>query len=138
MDFIIDKVTGHLNKAICKHAKEKNLDNPNYVQILFYLKEDGLASVKMCEHYKPVEEVTFKKAMGVKFDLLNMAGATEYFVQQSLFDFCSSDNIEYGKVSVMIVRKNDEEMIMHLYNGTQHVRKINPEEIFNQEKIKTA
>lgn len=138
MDFLIDKVFGYLNKAICKHAKEKNLDNPNDVQILFYLKADGYAAVKMCERYKPVEEITFKKAMGVKIDLLNMAGATEYFIQQSLFDFCSSDNIKQDDVSVMIVRKDDENMIMHLYNKGQHVRKIAPEEIFDQSKIKTA
>lgn len=137
MDFLIDKVIDYLNKAICKHAKEKNLA-PNDVQILFYLKPDGFASVKMCAHYKAAEEITFKKAMGVKIDLLNIAGATEYFVQQSLFDFCGKDEIKQENVSVMIVRKNDEEMDMHLYNKENHVRKIQPEEIFDQTKIKTA
>ena len=137
MDFIIDKVNDHLNKAICKHAKEKNL-NPSEVQILFYLKEDGFAAVKMCEKYKSVEDVTFKKALDKRLDILNISGATEYFVQQALYDFCTSDNIQPDKVSVMIVRKNDEEMVMHLYNGQIHVRKIEPEEIFDQTKIKTA
>lgn len=143
MDFIIDKVTSYLNKAICKHAREKNLTNENDVQILFYLKPDenknyGFAAVKMCEFYKPVEEITFKKAMGVKLDLLNISGATEYFVQQALLDFCGSENIKPENVSVMIIRKNEEEMVMHLYNGVQHIRKIDPEEIFDQTKIKTA
>lgn len=143
MDFIIDKVIGYLNKAICKYAQEKNIINPNDVQILFYLKPDnngnyGYAAVKMCEHYKAKEETTFKKAMGVKLDLLNLAGATEFFVQSSLIDFCELHKISPSNVSVMIVRKDDDDMVMHLYNGTQHVRKLNPEEIFNQEKLKTA
>lgn len=138
MDFLIDKVTGYLNKAICKHAKEKNIDNPNDVQILFYLKPDGFASVKMCEHYRPVEEITFKKAMGVKLDLLNMAGATEFFVQRTLFEASERSEIPFEKVSIMVVRKNDEEMDMHLYNEGQHVRKIQPEEIFDQTKIQTS
>jgi hypothetical protein len=137
MEFIIDKVTEYLNKAISKHAKEKNLA-PNDVQILFYLKGDGFAAVKICEHYHAKEEITFKKAMGVKLDLLNFAGATEYFVQQALFDFCSKDEIKQENVSVMIVRKNDEEMSMHLYNEGQHVRKIQPEEIFDQTKLQTS
>ena len=138
MDFIIDKVTEHLNKSICKYAKEKNLDNPNDVQILFYLKPDGFAAVKMCVHYKATEEVTFKRAMAVKLDIANMAGMAEYFVQQALFDFCKSDDISNENVSVMIVRKNDEDMDMHLYNSLVHVRKIDPVEIFDQTKIKTA
>ena len=137
MDFLIDQVTSYLNKAICKHAKQKNL-SPNNVQILFYLKTDGFAAVKMCEHFHAKEEITFKKAMGVKLDLLNIAGATEYFVQQALFDFCGKDEIKQENVSVMIVRKNDEEMSMHLYNEGKHVRKIQPEEIFDQTKIQTS
>lgn len=136
MDFIIDKVTAYLNKAICKYAKEKGITNSNDVQVLFYLRQDGLASVKMCQKYKPVEETTFKKAMGLKIDLLNLAGATEYFVQQSLVDFCASENIQSNNISVMVVRKSDDDILMFLYNGIEFVKKIEPENIFDQSKIK--
>jgi hypothetical protein len=138
MEFIIDQVTNYMNKAICKYADKKNIANPNMVQILFYLKKDGYAAVKMCENYKPVEEITFKQAINQRLDLVGLGAATEFFTQQALFDFCSSDNIKPDDISVMIIRKNDEEMNMHLYNNGVPVRRVDPLEIFDQSKIKTA
>lgn len=140
MDFIIDQVNNYMNKAICRHAKKSGLE-PNDVQIIFYVKDDGAAGVRMAEHYQPLKyeegkEPTFKQVMGLKLDILNIATTTEFFIQQALADFCKSDDIDPDKISVMVVRRNEDMMLLYLYNNGDHVRKIAMEEIFDQSKLK--
>ena len=71
-----------------------------------------------------------------------MANATEYFVQSALIDLTTSDEISADKISVMVVKKNNDEedydMVFHLYNDKTHVRKLSLEEIFDFKKLKTA
>ena len=137
IEAILEKFTEITSKCTKKYAKENGTTQVN-MQLVFKLsadKED--TEYVIYKDYKPLKELTFLQVLCVPIDLKGYSLFVPRFISGALNRFCDELSIEPSKVRVMIRFNDDEDMTMFLYNGSQFVKEIDLESLFDAKDLVT-
>jgi len=125
-ELIIGETEKIFSTAIKRFAKERKWDEED-VSLLLYLTggDEPEAAYKLCHQFNPVEEITIKNILNVKFvDFKGYSVIVPPYISGFLTNFrneLSSDNVD---VTVSLNRENDEKVDMFLFKDGRVVRKI--------------
>jgi hypothetical protein len=135
MESIINQVISYLTRAMDAWAKKKALNFLD-VQLCFMLASDQ-ASVTLwyCSTWRPVEETTIKKALNMRIDILGIAGATEAFIGSAIMKLAEKEGLLPADIRIMVQRKDQDDVVLHLYNKGTAIRLLENEEIFDPQML---
>jgi hypothetical protein len=137
IDTIKEKFTEIASKCTNKYAKENATQQKN-VQLVFKLSKDKEDSEYLIyKDYKPLKELTFLQVLCVPIDLKGYSLFVPKFIRGALMRFCGEFEIESDKVRTMITFDERGQMFMFLYNGSQFVKQVELESLFDVSDLVT-
>ena len=124
-EFIIDETQKIFCKSIKRYANDLKKENQE-ISIMLYLKQDEEEEVgyKICVNNNPVETVTIKDVLNVKFDIKGYSLIVPPYIKQFLNDFEKQLNSKAIDVCVYLSKEDDNECRFFLFNNGKFVNEV--------------
>lgn len=119
-------------KALARYAK-KYVVKDTAVQLVMFLKDEVVA-FKTLVNYKPDEYVTILDLLNVRIDFLGKRDMVEIFITKVLHNLSEEHQVKPDAINVMVLLENDN-VVMHLYSGIDHIKVLDSHEILNDQKL---
>lgn len=119
---IYEKTQGIMLKGIERYAGEYGVE-PKDVQIHVMADSGDGVLYKMCQGWRPKEEVTFLQIMGKKMDLLGFEMLSTPFMRKSLDKFANEFDTDVKNVSVFLANHQGS-VALAVYSSTQCVKTL--------------
>lgn len=137
IDMIKEKFTEIASKCTKKYAKENGTDQA-HMQLIFKLSKDKEdAEYLIYKDYKPIKELTFLQVLCVPIDLKGYSLFVPRFIKGALLRYCQEFNIEPSMVRVMMNFNAQGRMLMFLYNGSDFIKEVELESLFEAQDLIT-
>lgn len=127
---IYQKTQGIMLKGIERYSGNYGVE-PKDVQIHVSADSGNGVLYKMCQGWRPKEEVTFLQIMGKKMDLLGYEMLSTPFMRKSLEKFANEFDTPIEKVSVFLVNHKGS-IALAVYSSTQCVKTLTLEKHFEE------
>jgi hypothetical protein len=124
-EFIIDETQKIFCKSIKRYANDLKKENQE-ISIMLYIKQDEEEEVgyKICINNNPVQIVTIKDILNVKFDIKGYSLIVPPYIKQFLNDFEKQLNSKAIDVCVYLSKEDEDECRFFLFNNGKFVNEV--------------
>ena len=126
-EFIIDETQKIFCKSIKRYANDLKKENQE-ISIMLYIKqggeEDGDVGYNICVNNNPVQTVTIKDVLNVKFDIKGYSLIVPPYIKQFLNDFEKQLNSTTIDVCVYLNKEDEDECRFFLFNAGKFVNEV--------------
>jgi hypothetical protein len=124
-EFIIDETQKIFCKSIKRYANDLKKENQE-ISIMLYIKQDEEEEVgyKICVNNNPVQTVTIKDVLNVKFDIKGYSLIVPPYIKQFLNDFEKQLNSKAIDVCVYLSKEDEDECRFFLFNNGKFVNEV--------------
>jgi hypothetical protein len=124
-EFIIDETQKIFCKSIKRYANDLKKENQE-ISIMLYIKQDEEEEVgyKICVNNNPVQSVTIKDVLNVKFDIKGYSLIVPPYIRQFLNDFEKQLNSKAIDVCVYLSKEDEDECRFFLFNNGKFVNEV--------------
>lgn len=126
-EFIIDETQKIFCKSIKRYANDLKKENSE-ISIMLFLKQDesGESEVgyNICVNNNPVQTVTIKDVLNVKFDIKGYSLIVPPYIKQFLNDFEKQLNSKAIDVCVYLSKEDEDECRFFLFNAGKFVNEV--------------
>jgi hypothetical protein len=126
-EFIIDETQKIFCKSIKRYANDLKKENQE-ISIMLYIKQDGEeegeVGYNICVNNNPVQSVTIKDVLNVKFDIKGYSLIVPPYIKQFLNDFEKQLNSTTIDVCVYLSKEDEDECRFFLFNAGKFVNEV--------------
>lgn len=123
-EFIIDETQKIFCKSIKRYANDLKKENQE-ISIMLYIKQDEEeVGYKICVNNNPVQTVTIKDVLNVKFDIKGYSLIVPPYIKQFLNDFEKQLNSKAIDVCVYLSKEDEDECRFFLFNNGKFVNEV--------------
>lgn len=133
---ITEYVESIMRKGIQRYAKETKQSVTDIQLLIGWNVDEQKSMYKILSANAPSKSITFNEFLGVRFDILNREQLIIPVVAKTIEKYSSemscSPNIVSIVVYLMPQEEDDDVVTLHLYKGSEGIKKVNLEQIVLQ------
>jgi hypothetical protein len=126
-EFIIEETQKIFCKSIKRYVNDLKKEN-NEISIMLYLKQDesenGEVGYNICVNNNPVQTVTIKDVLNVKFDIKGYSLIVPPYIKQFLNDFEKELNSKIIDVCIYLDKEDEDQCRFFLFNAGKFVKEV--------------